>query len=486
MSYGAKIARNAAFLMGATAAQKMIAFVSFIVVARLSGTEITGAYFYAISITSIFVTFADLGMTPVVIRAISGEREEGMRFLGAAIRAKAILAPAAALLAMVYALFRGADATMLATVGIACLVMTADTIHLALYGALRGKQTLRPEAIGMFVGQLLTATTAVLAAYYGMGPIGLAGSLLIASTWNVGWSMWQLRAMKIVPHIPRSSDFRALAREAVPFGIAGIAVKVYSYVDTLFLQIFHNLNAVGVYAVAYKLTYALQFLPLTFTAALYPALSSAYAKGEEQDLRNTFIGSLRLMAAAGFVMSAGLSALAPRIIPFVYGEAFVAAVPAFSVLPWVLLPIFLDFPVGSLLNATRRAHLKTTAMVITMLMNIVFNLVLVPLYGPVGAAWAGVVSFWILYLIGIGFTSSYAGGLVPMLWLTTRALIAAAVSWMAWRLVGDRMELVAAMFFGGAIAVVMMFVVRFITVDDVYRFFRKFRPAPQMVENVHE
>jgi O-antigen/teichoic acid export membrane protein len=486
MSYGSKIAKNAAFLMMATTGQKLIAFVTFIIVARLSGTEITGAYFYAISITSIFVTFADLGMTPVVIRAISGGREEGMRFLGAAIHAKAVLAPLASLLAMLYALIRGADATLLVTVGIACLVMTADTIHLVLYGALRGKQNLRPEAMGMFVGQILTAAVAITVAYVHTGPIGLAVSLLVASVWNVGWSMWRLRAMGIVATLPSRGDVRRLAREALPFGIAGIAVKVYSYVDTLFLQLFHGLDAVGIYAVAYKLTYALQFLPLTFTAALYPALSSAYAKKEEQELRNTFIGALRLMAASGFVMSAGLSGLAPRIIPLVYGEAFIGAVPAFSVLPWVLLPIFLDFPIGSLLNASHRAHLKTTAMVITMVLNMLLNVVLVPLYGPVGAAWAGVVSFWGLYLIGAGLTATQAGGIGRIAWLTGRALLAAVVSWFAWRVLGGRMELLAAMVFGGAVSIVMMFVVRFVTVDDVYRLYRKFRPSPSMGEPVHD
>lgn len=485
MPYGSNVAKNAAWLMLATTGQKVLAFVSFIIVARLAGADITGAYFYAISITSIFVTFADLGMTPVVIRAISGHREDSERLLGAAIRAKAILAPIAALAAMVYAVVAGGDATIIATVGIACLVMTADTIHLVIYGALRGKQNLRPEAIGMFIGQTLSAIVAAAAAYFGTGPVGLAVALLISSTWNVGWSLFQLKKFKIAASEPRKSDFRLLAREAVPFALAGIAVKVYSYVDSLFLNIFHGVTAVGMYAVAYKLTYALQFLPLTFTAALYPALSAGFAKGEKEDVRNTFLGALRLMAAIGFVLTAGLSALAPRIIPLVYGVQYLDSVPALSVLPWVLLPIFMDFPIGALLNASHRAHLKTTAMLFTMVLNVVLNLVLVPLYGPVGAAWAGVVSFWVLFFIGLGFTASSAGGVSHLLWLAFRGLFAAAVSWCAWRLVGERMDLIAAMCFGGAVAVVMAFVTRLVTVDDIFTVWRRFRPSSKL-ESVHD
>jgi len=486
MAYGAKIARNALWLMGATAGQKVIAFIAFTVVARLLGVELTGVYFYAISITSIFVVVSDLGMTPVVIRAIAADRKDGNRLFGAALYAKIWLAPVAIACALGYALVTGVDRLTLTTVAIACLVMTADTFHLVLYGVLRGRQNLRPEAFGMFFGQVLTATAAISAAWFGYGPIGLAIALLIGSTWNVVWSLYNTRTLGVTFARPLKKDFRQLVTEAVPFGIAGISVKVYSYVDTLFLHLFHGAQAVGFYAVAYKLTYALQFLPITFTAALYPALASAYARKEAKNLNNTFLGSLRLMGAIGFPITAGLSALAPKIIPFLYGEDFIGSVAAFQILPWVLLPIFFDFPIGALLNATNRAYLKTTAMVATMVVNVIANLILVPFYGPVGAAWAGVVSFWMLYLIGAWFTRKHADGISYFAVLTLRTLGAATVSWLAWGWIGASMPLLTSAIFGSAVSVVMAFAVGLVTVQDVSRFIRRIRPAPESVETLHE
>ncbi len=488
MAYGARIARNALLLMVATAGQKVIAFVAFIIVARLLGVELTGVYFYSISITSIFVVVSDLGMTPVVIRAVAGKRRGHERLLGAALRAKLFLAPIAIIFALGYAVANGADRVTLITVAIACLVMTADTFHLVLYGALRGAQNLKPEAIGMFIGQTLTALLAIGAAWFGYGPIGLAVALLAGSVWNVSWAGWNRRRLAIPIKKARTSDLKRLAKEAVPFGIAGIAVKVYSYVDSLVLHRFYGAQSVGLYAVAYKLTYALQFLPITFVAALYPALSAAYARKEKENLRNTFLGSLRLMGAIGFPITAGLSALAPKIIPLLYGQEFYGAIPAFQVLPWVLLPIFLDFPIGSLLNATNRAHLKTGAMVGTMVINVVANLILVPLYGPVGAAWAGVISFWTLYLVGAWFTRETVGGFGYFIFLTLRGLVAAAVSWLAWGWLGAPMPLLTTIIFGGAVSIVMAFLVGFVTVRDVMWLFRRIRrrPSPEEVETVHE
>jgi O-antigen/teichoic acid export membrane protein len=482
MSSGARIAKNAAWLVVATTLNKVLAFISFIVVARLTGPSVTGTYFFGVSVTSIFVTFADLGMTSVIIRAIAGARENAERLLGAGFRAKLILAPLAIAMALGYGFLKGVDTTTLGTIAIACLVMTADTFHLLLYGVLRGKQQLQPEAIGMFVGQVLTTLAAICAAVLHLGPMGLAAALLLGSLWNVLWALGKINDLELKILAPQSGDFRMLFREALPFGIAGIAVKVYSYVDSLMLQAFHGAKAVGIYSVAYKMTYALQFLPLTFSAALYPALAAAWSQKAHDELKRVFVGSLRLMAALSFPVAAGLSALSPRIIPLAYGNQYLPSIPSLEILPWVLIPIFMDFPVGSLLNATHRAHIKTSAMVGVMLINIVLNAVFVPRMGPVGASLAGVCSFFALYVFGMIFTAKDSDGIWTQLSIFLRALSAAGVSWYAWRVLGDRMPLAAAVVFGGAIAVSVAFLLRLVTPTDVKMVLRFRRLGPPKKE----
>lgn len=485
MSTGKNVAKNAVWLVLATTLNKVVAFAAFTLVARLVGPHITGTFFYSVSVTSVFVVLADLGMTPVIIRAIAAAREDGESLLGAAFRLKLVLAPIAILCALGYGILNHGDTQTMATIAIACLVMTADTCHLALYGALRGRQNLRPEAMGMFVGQILTAMASVAAALLGLGSVGLAIGLLLGSLWNVLWAIKQTQQFGIVLRVPKQLDYRRLMVEAVPFAIAGIAVKMYSYVDSLLIQAYHGLIAVGMYAVGYKMTYAVQFLPLTFVAALYPALAAAWARKDHAALRSTFIGSLRLMAAISFPIAAGFSALAPRIIPFVYGRAYLAAVPPFVVLPWVLIPIFLDFPVGSLLNATHRAHLKTIAMVGTMCINVILNVVLVPSLGPVGAAWSAVFSFWALFLIGLYFTRNDAGTWWVPTWILVRATLSAGVSWNAWRVVGDAMPLPMACIFGAVVAVLMAFALKLVTVKDVQWVMSLRRKPSTTEEDVH-
>ncbi len=465
---------------------KLIAFVYFWAVAKLLGPHVTGTYFFSTSVTSLFVVISDLGITQVIILSYAGAKDNSNRILGAATAVKLVLTPIAILAALGYGVLRHVDSTTMTAVAVACLVMAADTFHLMIYSALRGKQDLRPEALGMLIGQILTATFSITAAFMGLGAIGLVCGLLLGSTWNVVWVMSKKGSYGIHIAKPTWLDAKYLMRAALPFAIAGLAVKFYSYIDTMCLQAFRGLTEVGVYAIGYKMTYALQFIPMTVTAAVYPALAASWAQKDHEQIKRTYQGTLRLMAFMGFSLAAGLSALAPRIVLFFYGSKFLGAVAPFEVMPWVLLALFMDYPVGSLLNSSGRAHQKTTAMVITMFVSAIANLTLVPWFGAVGAAWAGVITFWGLFFMGIYFSRRDAGGWKMVLGILSRALAAAAISWVAWHEFSLYLPFVVAFVLGSLVAIIVAFAFRIITTAD-FKFFAGLRNKKLIEEedNIH-
>jgi O-antigen/teichoic acid export membrane protein len=451
----------------ATTAQKVLAFIAFTVAARIVGAEVTGEYFFAVAITSTFVIIADLGLTPVVIRAMASDIERGRRYLSAVVRLKTILIPVAIVCALLYASVRGVSFPVWQTLFIMVGVMSLDSIHLAFYGALRGKQKLSFEAIGMFVGQVLSTIVAISAALLGWGAPGLAAALLVASAWNVGWSKLQIDRNETSFLAATKEDIRTVIHQAIPFALAGIFVKIYSYLDTMVIEAFHGTTAVGTYAVAYKVTYAFQFFPLVFVAALYPAMSNVYANGDRKTLTNVFASSLRLMAIIVAPLAAGISAIAPRFVPLFYGDAFLGSIPALSILAWVLIPIFFDFPVGSLLNATHRAHIKTVTMGAAMVVNAVLNILLVPKLGPVGAAVSGVGSFSCLMIAGMFFARHDLPSVGWMGWLFIRTCLVGVAVWFAIRTLGTVMPFAFDILFGGSVGIIGLLVTRLLTLDDL-------------------
>ncbi len=472
--------------MFATLGQKVASFLAFYVIARLVGPTVTGKYFYAVSITSVFVIFADVGLTPVVIRELAANEAKGRAYLARALQLKALLLPLAAVASLIYALVVKVESDVFAAVAVACCVLMADSLSLIFYGALRGKRDLRFEALGMLICQLTTAITSIIVLRLGGGVVGLVGALLLGSLWNLGWSILQAQKRDVMPRQAKLVSLKHLLLAAWPFGLAGLFVKVYSYTDSLMLRQFYGHEAVGQYAVAYKLTYALQFLPLTFVAALYPAMSAEFAAGNHEGLRRSLKNGLRLMMLTSVPLSALLAALASPIIMTFYGKAYAGAIAPMTVLPWVLIPIFLDFPVGSLLNATHRSAYKTVSMGFTMVLNVALNFLLVPKYGPLGAAYAGLFSFWLLFFLGIWFARKDLPDWKWCLSFFIRGLLGAAIIWAFAHYIAAGFPFIPRLLFSGAVAVLVLFLMRLCLIEDlmaVWNFLRRRAvPPPDATE----
>lgn len=396
-------------MTAASIGQKAVAFLYFAVIARTIGEDATGSYFLALALTTTIGAIDDVGLTSVLVREVAKEPGKALEYARNVLANKLVLMPVTVVLAFVAPRLLGfsVEATMLTE--LAVFVMLLDTISLSMYGVLRGQQNLKFESIGIFVGQAIT-TVVGLSALFLLPPNGgaVAGlmlmlllivALIIGSGWNALFALFHVvRRLGIKALVPSFSLGWKPFKMASMFFVAAVFVKIYSYVDSFTLNMVLGAGAVGVYAVAYKLAYSFQFLPLAFIGALYPTMS-AQVKDPEA-LKKTFLSAEWYLALLAAPVVFGLFALAPEIIQFFYGSKFAAAAPTLQILVFALLFIFLDFPIGALLNASGRQALKTGIMGVTMVINLVANLLLIPRLGIPGAAVSALISFSFMFFAG--------------------------------------------------------------------------------------
>lgn len=395
------LARNTAYLTGASIAQKAIAFVYFLVLSRALTPDDLGSYLLALSLTTVVSVVADVGVTQVVIREVAQvparAREAFQEALG--LKIPFVILAAGCSLLLVWSL--GYDPLVFHLVSLALFVMAADAISLLGYGCLRGLHRLQYEALGIFSGQLLTTILGVLFLALDLSLGWLIVALLAGSVFNaVSATVLVGRRLGWNALIPRWSRSHAqtLLRAAAPFAISTVFVKIYSYLDTILLSKFLDTTAVALYGVPYKITYAFQFLPMSFVAALYPRFSATLHQ-DRAESEVLLVRSLWYMAVLALPLTTGISLIAPDLIALA-GSAYAESIPVLRVLVFVLIPIFLDFPIGSLLNAAHKQHVKTALMGLTMVVNAVLNVWWIPMFGVIGAAYAAMVSFTFLFVAG--------------------------------------------------------------------------------------
>ena len=155
---------------------------------------------------------------------------------------------------------------------------------------------------------------------------------------------------------------------------------------------------VGWYAIAVSLAEQLKLVPNSISSAFVPYLANNATVAQSMVPR-----VFRLTLISGCALLTGFAVIGAVGIPFVYGAGFASSVPPFlALLPGVVFLGAGSVLVGDLL-VRDMPHLGALRSWISLALNIVLNLILIPTLGILGAALASTVSYFVAFLLNAYF-----------------------------------------------------------------------------------
>ena len=186
-----------------------------------------------------------------------------------------------------------------------------------------------------------------------------------------------------------------MLKVSIPMAVSYAFTAVYMRFDVVLLAALRPASEVGLYGAVSVIILTIPIFASSFSGSLYPVLSRA-GSAEHPEVKKVFASSVRLLLMVSVPMTAGLFLLAGPILQLTYGADFSSATHALMVLSFVLPMRYVNNLVGHVLTAVDRQNKRTAAVVIAAVANLALNLVFIPLWGFMGAAYSTLITEIIL------------------------------------------------------------------------------------------
>lgn len=196
-----------------------------------------------------------------------------------------------------------------------------------------------------------------------------------------------------------------LLKQAFWLVLSGVAAVIYLKVDQVMLAQMISREAVGVYAVAARLSEVWYFFATAIAISLFPALLKL-RQNNAQRYQQRLQQICDILFVVALLLAIGVSILATPIVNMLFGKEYQAAAAILTIHIWASVFIYMRALVSKWLIAESLLAFSLLSHGVGAIVNIIANWYLIPLYGGVGAAWATVLSYLVASYLAFWLAAS--------------------------------------------------------------------------------
>ncbi|MGP9596441.1 flippase [Psychrobacter sp. AOP29-E1-4] len=387
--YGA----NATWLIGEKFLRMFMGLFVGIWVARYLGPEQFGLLSYAQSFVFLFTAIATLGLDSIVVRELVKDQSQRNVLLGTAFTLKLIGS-----FCILPLLWLGVQLTSNDSyTNLLIFIIASGTIFhsfnvidfyyqssvLSKYMALANTITLALSSIIKIVLILNKASLVVFAIVGVFDTIILSLGLIYFYGQKTHHSLKEWQFDRVVA--------KRLLADSWPLIISSVMISLYMKIDQVMIKEMLDNDAVGQYAAAVRISEAWYFLPMAICSSIFPAIINAKKVSETlyyQRLQRLYSAMVWL----GIAVALPMSFLSDWIVSLLYGSAYVETGQILMVHVWAGIFVGLGVASSIWINIEKLMLISTYRTTFGLVINIVFNYVLIKNIGILGAAIATLLS----------------------------------------------------------------------------------------------
>ncbi len=256
---------------------------------------------------------------------------------------------------------------------------------------------------------------------------------------------------------PKFNIIKEYLRYGLPLTPNSLIRWITDSSDRYIVGILLGMNAVGIYSAAYAIGSLIQLLVTPIQLILFPELSKMYDESRLDEVKFYLSYSLKYFLFLGIPSVIGISVLSRAILEILTKPEFVTGS---MVIPFVALAGLLSGIFQIVINIThllKKTQFNLYIHIIAASANLLFNIMLIPMIGILGAAIATFISY--LLMVTVAFYISFKQISFEIDWsFIAKSIISSAL--MAATIVAiypeDLLKLLIAISFGGIVYLVVI------------------------------
>jgi len=367
---------------------------------RLSQTEY-GKLMFALTLCDMTVLFTDLGASTDLVRRVAASPGGARGRLEGVLSARLPLLAAYLVLLPAWVAVTKPDA--LAVAAAIAVYSVCKDVYRTYSSLFQGLRRIEYSAAAFGISLLVLVAGIAAGAVTGAGLAWMTGAYVLSGTVLLGVAAGIARLRIGAIRLRWGWDLmqRVFGRSVWLF-VLSIAGLVHFAADTVMLGYLRPYAEVARYQAAAKLLEASQFVVRPLTLILLPVCAALAARQQWGDLRRLMHKMFAGMAVLGLVAWAFVALLSLPIIRIVYTATYDDSARLLGVLYLSVPGLYIATVAMLLASSTMREKRAVFIMASGVALNVALNVVAIPRYGALGAAWVTVASqtFVALWLIG--------------------------------------------------------------------------------------
>ncbi|HEX9859655.1 MAG TPA: flippase [Nitrospirota bacterium] len=411
-----------------TMASVLLGFLNVVIAVRIVPKDEFGAYVLLLVMVSFFTMAADMGLSVSTTRFIAGggpaSREDTAgTMLSFKVAATLIVSLAVALSTGVAGRIFGSDLLPDLLVYIPLLFLL-ESLNSFLTSVMQGLHYYKKLAVAQIcLGIMNFGCIVLFVAGLGMGVRGLiyarAAAVALAA-------VYQIRALPFAVRLRWDGRlFREIFGFGFPLGLNGALTFVFTKVDTLIIGALVSPVGVAYYGAASKIPDSSRQLFNSFKSVYFPNMSELYNKDQPREAEKVLNNSLRAVAFASTLATLVVFLFQDSIVKLLFSDKYIDSAPVLSILMFALCVALVGNVLGTTLVSAGHSRLPVVINIVDTVVNVAANLLLVPVFGIIGAASAALISRTATNPVNVIFLKRSGIGVDVMQYVKPMAALAA-------------------------------------------------------------